>query len=71
MITRLYIKIGDRQPHQVIADLEAVIQGKVIMYTLEGDLMGIKMSHDEIENFEAVDDLDSIFPEYDEYYHDD
>lgn len=74
MITWLYTKIGDRQPRQIIEDLEAVIQGIAVGYTLEGDLMGIKIEHDEPENFEAVEAVDSIFPQYDEddfYYRDD
>lgn len=74
MLTTVYVKIGDKKPHEIIALVEEVIAGTVMSYTLEGELMGMRIYHDEPENFQAVDDVDLIFPEYDEddyYYRDD
>lgn len=69
MMTIVYVKIGDKTPTEIIEALETATCGVVMGYTLENNsIMGMRVYHDEPGDFEAVDNVESVCPQYDEYY---
>lgn len=58
MLTILYVKHNGRPDWEVIAQIESLTEATVMGYTLEGEVFGLRLKHDDPEDFSVIPDLE-------------